>query len=229
MYLLKYILLSYFLVLSAIHSLKAQESRNKQSVKSTQLFFDDFSKDVIGKSPSNWVSNVSGEIVTLKSYPGKWLKMHAGGTYLPQINQNLPDKFTIEFDFIYEALGTDYNVTEITLFSKKQEDTFDDFSPGNNGIKIFLENFIVTYACYNQQKVDDKTAMEHRTDIIQTNKKVTVNIEVNNQHVKLFVNHKELINATACSETPLQLNTIRFNLWGSQAEPLISNFCVTKQ
>jgi len=224
---LKHHLLCYCLILTIL-SLKAQEPGNnnhQQNEKGTRIFFDNFSKDTVGKSPSNWESNVYGEVVTLKNYPGKWLKMHAGGTYLIQFNQTMPTAFSVEFDFIYQALGTDYNVTEIAIFEKKQGDTYDDFFPGNKGIKIFLENFIVSYLCYNQQKADDKKAMEHRTNIIRTNKKVKVLIEVNNQQIKLYVNQQKFLEATICLGN-MQFNAMRFHLWGSQAEPLISDFSI---
>jgi hypothetical protein len=198
-----------------------------KSQKGQLFFLDNFSKDTIGKSPSYWESNVRGEIVTVKNEPGKWLKMHASGTYLPIINKLFPDLFTLEFDFIYQALGTDYNITEITMFSDKPGDTYDVSFPGSAGIKIFLENFIVSYACYSGQKIDDQLAQEHRTNIIQTDKKVKVSIQVDKREVAVYIDGQKIMVAQRCPNTILPFNAMRFNLWGSQAEPLISNIRLT--
>jgi hypothetical protein len=190
------------------------------------IFADNFLKETLGKFPANWESNVHGEIISVKNEPGKWLKMHTGGTYMPLLTQNFPENFKVEFEFIYEALGTDYNITEITIFSKKPDEAYDVSFPGNDGIKIFLENFIVSYACYSQQKMDDKLAKEHRTNIIQTDKMVKVSIKVTHQEVNIYINNQHLL-TSRFSGTALPFNALRFHLWGSQAEPLISNLKIT--
>ncbi len=190
------------------------------------IFADNFLKEAIGKSPSNWESNVPCEIVSVKNEPGKWMNMHAGGTYVPLLTQNFPENFKLEFDFIYKALGEDYNITEITIFSQKPGGDNDIAFPGNEGLKIFLENFIVSYACYSQQKTDDKLAKEFRTNIIQTDKRVEVSIQVMHQEVNVSINHHQLITSRFPGSVAL-FNALRFHLWGSQAEPLISNLKIT--
>src|ERR1035437_7649073 len=95
------------------------------------ILADNFFKEAIGKFPSNWESNVPCEIVSVKNEPGKWLNMHAGGTYIPLLTQNFPENFKVEFDFIYKALGEDYNTTEITIFSQKPGGDNDVAFPGN--------------------------------------------------------------------------------------------------
>jgi len=196
--------------------------------KSNQIFTDDFSKEAVGNFPASWESNVRGEIVTVKNENGKWLKMHAGGTYIPPMSQNFPENFTLDFDFIYEALGENYNTTEITVYSKKPGEAYDVAFPGSNGLKIFLENFIVSCASYNQQKMDDKFAQEQRTHIIQASKKVKVSIRISNGELNVMINNKQMLTAPIAN-TPTPFNALRFHLWGSQAEPLISNLKITSK
>jgi hypothetical protein len=209
-----------FITILAVLPIKAQ--------KSSPIYADEFSKATVGNFPANWESNVRGEIVTVKNEPGKWLKMHAGGTYIPTLSQNLPGNFTIDFDFIYEALGENYNTTEITIYSKKPGEAYDVAFPGNNGLKIFLENFIVSCASYNQQKMDDKLAREQRTHIIQASKKVKVSIHISNGELNIIINNKQILTAPVAN-TATPFNALRFHLWGSQAEPLISNLKITSK
>jgi outer membrane protein OmpA-like peptidoglycan-associated protein len=59
---------------------------------------DDFTQDAIGDFPARWNTNVSGEIVTIAGKPGRWLKMTAGGFFLPEFITELPENFTLELD-----------------------------------------------------------------------------------------------------------------------------------
>jgi len=190
------------------------------------IFADNFLKETVGKFPANWESNVIGEVVSTRNESGKWLKMHAGGTYVPFLPQNFPENFKVEFEFIYEAFGDDYNTTEITIFSKKPCEAYDAAFPGSDGIKVFLENFIVSYASYTHEKLNDKLAKEYRSEIIQRDKKVEVSIQVLHQEINVYINNKQLLTSRFTGSVE-PFNTLRFHLWGSQAEPLISNLKIT--
>lgn len=66
----------------------------------TVIAFDDFMQDAIGDFPAKWNTNASGEIVTIASRPGRWLKMTAGGVFVPEFPAALPDNFTLEYDML---------------------------------------------------------------------------------------------------------------------------------
>jgi outer membrane protein OmpA-like peptidoglycan-associated protein len=60
---------------------------------------DDFTQDEIGDFPAKWNTNGSGEVVTLAGKPGRWLKVTRGGFFIPDFVSELPENFTLEFDF----------------------------------------------------------------------------------------------------------------------------------
>src|SRR5688572_12799891 len=66
----------------------------------TVIVFDDFTQDAIGDFPAKWNTNASGEVVTIASRPGRWLKMTGGGVFVPEFPAILPDNFTLEYDML---------------------------------------------------------------------------------------------------------------------------------
>ena len=200
-------------------------AQQTDSVSSSHaIFSDNFSKDVIGKFPLNWVSNRPGEVVAPRSLPGRWFKMHAQGTYLPKLAQDLPKNFTIDFDFIHQANSNGNNTTEITLFSKPKNAVNDSLFPGTCGVKIVLETFIVSCLCYNNLTPSDQKSTEFRSKIFQANNIVKISIKVEEQVLHVFVNGFECLKVPQCQNSNETLNAVRFYLWGSLAEPMISNF-----
>lgn len=203
---------------SCIHG----EAQDADTVKSNQLIFsDNFAMDPVGKFPANWLSNRPGEIVVHKS--GKWLKMHTEGTYLPLLSQDLPSSFTVEFDFIYQSIGNGNTTTELTLFGKSKDSPYDALFPGSSGVKIILETFIVSALGYNNHATGFRPSNEYRSKILQANTKARITIHVNDTALRILVNGFECLQIPQCWERRETLNAVRFYLWGSQAEPMISN------
>ncbi|MEO8855015.1 MAG: OmpA family protein [Ginsengibacter sp.] len=67
------------------------------------LAYEDFSQGAIGEFPLKWNTNSSGEIVTASGHTGNWLMINKKGLFLPEFINNLPDNFTLEYDFIYSS------------------------------------------------------------------------------------------------------------------------------
>ena len=84
---------------------------------------DDFTQDEIGDFPAKWNTNGSGEVVTLAGKPGRWLKVTKGGFFIPDFVTELPDNFTLEFDFtVAPSFDSSYalNVALAQLDNPKQ-------------------------------------------------------------------------------------------------------------
>ena len=62
------------------------------------LFHDDFGPDRQGDFPSKWDTNGSGEIMEVDG--DKWFRLKNASQFLPIINKNLPENYTIEFDLL---------------------------------------------------------------------------------------------------------------------------------
>jgi OmpA-OmpF porin, OOP family len=64
------------------------------------VYAEDFSQDVVGEFPLLWSTNNRGEVVTIKSQQGKWLRMFHGSHFIAPQLKRLPDNFTAEFDMV---------------------------------------------------------------------------------------------------------------------------------
>lgn len=72
------------------------------------LYSEDFQQDAIGEFPLNWNTGGKGEIVTLNSYPGKWLRMYENSSYLTSNKKEFTKNFTLEFDVIFQMKYNGY-------------------------------------------------------------------------------------------------------------------------
>ena len=71
---------------------------------------EDFSQDAVGDFPAKWNTNGSAEVVTIEAMPGKWLMLRntKEASFIPDFVRDLPDNFTLEFDFVYSGLEKKY-------------------------------------------------------------------------------------------------------------------------
>lgn len=89
------------------------------------IYFEDFSQDNVGDFPDKWNTNSSGEIVTIASIAGKWLKTVSEARYRPMIKgTEFPDNFTIEFDVVFKILEG-RNELDIDIFSASDDKQLD--------------------------------------------------------------------------------------------------------
>jgi outer membrane protein OmpA-like peptidoglycan-associated protein len=82
---------------------------------------DDFTQDAVGDFPAKWNTNASGEVVTVASRPGRWLKLAGTGYFVPEFISALPDDFTLEFDVLTPPTFEGYPLNLILA----------DLAPGN--------------------------------------------------------------------------------------------------
>jgi hypothetical protein len=104
---------------------------------STVLFTDQFDSTVGGKFPAKWVTDASGQVVTLQQYPGNWFSITNNGMYIPKLKGGLPKDFTVEFDLILANVNNSH-----TLFID-----FEDALNGN--FSVFPNNPYLQFRLYN--------------------------------------------------------------------------------
>lgn len=99
------------------------------------IYTEDFSQDAIGELPLNWNTNGKAEVVTLSSFPGKWLRIYQNALYLTANKDSFSKDFTIEFDailqmkpngwlypeFIFGFMSTEAEATNDNQFLKNME------------------------------------------------------------------------------------------------------------
>ncbi|MGI4750229.1 MAG: hypothetical protein ACRYFB_06325 [Janthinobacterium lividum] len=64
------------------------------------LYEDDFSLNPIGKMPTGWKTNGSGQVVKSPDFPEKWMQLQSFASYKITKPIKYPSKFTIEFDIV---------------------------------------------------------------------------------------------------------------------------------
>lgn len=98
------------------------------------VYTEDFSQDVIGELPLNWNTNGKAEVVTLNSFPGKWLRIYQNALYLTANKDSFSKNFTIEFDAVLQMKPNGWLYPELIFgFISTQNE------PANDN--IFLKDF----------------------------------------------------------------------------------------
>jgi hypothetical protein len=109
------------------------------------LYAEDFQQEAIGELPTNWNTSGSGEVTTLDKYPGQWLRLHKGFTYLSSNQKQFGENYTVEFDMILQLKNNGWMYPEVFfgLFASKNEP-----NGGNNFLKEYRKNSAVIAALF---------------------------------------------------------------------------------
>ena len=189
------------------------------------VFYDNFSQDNTGDFPGKWNTNGKGEVVTSNLYPGKWLKMRNGTTYLPSIaSSKFPDNYTFEFDMI--ANGEDrtgsFNIEFTSLTNKNQVPAASDPS-GNTGLFITTEmqadgaiRYLTQSFINKDGEVSDGGANTDINDLTiqgKAGEKFHVSITVNKQRLRYYINETKVLDLP--NVLPVgNYNAIILRMWG---------------
>lgn len=189
------------------------------------VFYDNFSQDNTGDFPGKWNTNGKGEVVTSNLYPGKWLKMRNGTTYLPSIaSSKFPDNYTFEFDMI--ANGEDrtgsFNIEFTSLTNKNQVPAASDPS-GNTGLFITSEmqadgaiRYLTQSFINKDGEVSDGGANTDINDLTiqgKAGEKFHVSITVNKQRLRYYINETKVLDLP--NVLPVgNYNAIILRMWG---------------
>ena len=194
------------------------------------IFFDDFSQDNIGDFPASWNTNSSGEVVTLNTIPGKWLKMQPDGYFVPDLKNKMPENFTVEYDLVYSYTNVgDAPDFGIAIISKTEGDLINALVPGNGGCEFRINPYSVSTIDWkegvygeNNKSVDNSYLQG------KNNRVVRISIAVQKERVRVYVDQEKVFDVPRMLYKGMVYDWIRFYS-GSQAEgytPYISNFRV---
>lgn len=107
------------------------------------LVFEDFSQDAVGDFPINWLTNSSGEVVTISDTPQRWLKLSNKGAFTITDVKQLPENFTLEFEVYVNSGSFSFyssflNIGFIETKKKNDYTKWDEYSNGKEGIIMRL-------------------------------------------------------------------------------------------
>lgn len=194
------------------------------------IFFDDFSQDNIGDFPALWNTNSSGEIVTLNTIPGKWLKMQTDGYFVPDLKSKMPENFTIEYDLVYSYTNVgDAPDFGVAIISKTESDLINGLVPGNGGCEFRINPYSVSTIDWKEgvygenNKTVDNSYLQQKNDQV-----VRISIAVQRERVRIYVDQEKVFDVPRMLYKGMVYDWVRFYS-GSAAEgytPYISNFRV---
>lgn len=198
----------------------------------TTIFYEDFAPDAVGDFPARWNTNVSGEVVTVNTAPGKWFKLKEGGGFIPDGISQLPDNFTVEFDVILKHNdemnpgGLYFDITD-----GQAQNKLDDLYPGKSGVRLYIDPRVYRATNFSEGDVG-KVSSNVDNDVIYKNqgKSVRVSIWRQKQRIRLYVNEAKLFDLPRVLPENTSINMIRFSTWDTGLDPqedaLVSNFRV---
>lgn len=108
------------------------------------IYTEDFQQDEVGEFPLNWNTAGKGDVVTLNSFPGKWLRLYENSLYLTSNKKEFSKNFTLEFDLILQMkyTGYTYPIISFGIFASNEDSTTDNkfltHQTGNQSSEIFL-------------------------------------------------------------------------------------------
>ena len=189
------------------------------------IFFDDFSSESIGDFPLQWLTNGSGEIVTLDQFEGRWFQITQSGYYIPEAKDAFTDNFTIEFDMVIlsdvgsETVGgIDFFLTSDDLNNPSQGS-----QPGQAGLKIRPDYETVFWNNWSEarewQGDEGQASFEFKAS-----QKYHMALWVQKQRVRMYANEQKVLDLPRGLQANYVYNTFRVEDFSDETTPLISNF-----
>jgi outer membrane protein OmpA-like peptidoglycan-associated protein len=79
------------------------------------LYNESFEQESIGELPAGWNTNGTGEVVIIKKYDSKWLRLHNPFVYLSANQKLFGENYTVEFDIIMQLKNNGWMYPEISV------------------------------------------------------------------------------------------------------------------
>jgi outer membrane protein OmpA-like peptidoglycan-associated protein len=177
---------------------------------------DDFSQDAIGDFPAKWNTNGSGEVVTLAGKPGRWLKVTRGGFFIPDFITDIPDNFTLEFDFtVAPTFDSSYalNVALAQLANPKQPAPWQS---SDNLFTVTVNPRPGGGASGMTTRENGSSAAGNSTSASQLNAKSNTPIHISvwrqRQRVRVYINQEKTWDVPRALLATAKLNALLFSL-----------------
>jgi len=189
------------------------------------IFFDDFSSESIGDFPLQWITNGSGEIVTLDQFGGRWFQITQSGYYIPEVKDPFTDNYTIEFDLlIVSDVGSQIpSAVDLYFLSGELANPALGSQPGQAGLKIQPSYDALFWNNWSE-------AREWQGDGGQVNFAFTaqqnyhISFWVQKQRVRMYINDQKTMDLPRGLQANYTYNMFRIDDNSEETTPLISNF-----
>jgi outer membrane protein OmpA-like peptidoglycan-associated protein len=189
------------------------------------IFFDDFSTETIGDFPAQWLTNGSGEIVTLNKFEGRWFQLTKTGYYIPEVKDKFTDNYTIEFDLvIFSDVDNQIPVVfDIYFLSGELANPALGSQPGQAGLKIQPTYETIFWNNWSEarewQGEEGQVAFTFKTMV-----KYHISFWVQKQRVRMYANEQKVLDLPRGLQANYTYNIFRFDDNSDETTPCIGNF-----
>jgi OmpA-OmpF porin, OOP family len=191
------------------------------------LYAEDFSQDAIGELSTNWNSDGSGEVITLEKYPGRWMRLHKGVSYLTANQATFGQNYTVEFDLILQLKNNGWMYPDflVSLLSGRE------LSPADNSLlKDYKQFSAVTARLVPSENNASRAVMESFTDGKQYFKSgivaigplqnwygqpMHIAIQVQKERFRCWINELKAFDVPKGVRTIDTMNQLRFEVGGT--------------
>ena len=184
------------------------------------IYAEDFSQDAVGELPLTWNSSGKGEVMTLNSQQGKWLRIYENNTYLSGNQKTFGENYTIEFDLMFyfepKVKGWVLPGWSFGLFSSGEVDPADNSllqeqGKFNNtevtfGFGSYRNAYVESEAERRRTFVSDK--MELGDVLSSFNKVVHYSIQVQKTRFRLWIDDRKVFDIPRAINTKDTMNQI---------------------
>jgi outer membrane protein OmpA-like peptidoglycan-associated protein len=189
------------------------------------IFFDDFSAESIGDFPAAWNTSGSGEIVSIKKFPGRWFQLTKGGYFIPEAKEAFTDNFTIDFDFVpLSASGLNYlDGLDFYLISGTLDDPNEGGAiPGKAGTKVSPGFDAVTWTNYSERDEGYKDRGSSAFEF-KVNEKYHIAFWVQKQRLRMYANEQKILDLPRGMIAGYEFNIFRIQT-NDDSAPALANF-----
>ena len=192
------------------------------------IFYDDFSSEAIGDFPAQWLTNGSGEIVTMEKLEGRWLQITKTGYYIPEAKDKFTDNYTIEFDMVIlsdigseTTGGIDFFLTSDDLNSPSLGS-----QPGQAGLKIRPDYETVFWNNWSEAREwqGDEGQASFK---FKPSQKYHIALWVQKQRVRMYTDEQKVLDLPRGLQANYVYNIFRMEDFSDESTPLISNFRIS--
>lgn len=179
------------------------------------LLFDDFSLDNIGDFPAKWNANGSGEVVTINDSSEKWLEIKPGfhTYYIPDLPQDLPEEYTIEFDLLVSGVDKKTSSTATLSVILDDNNTFKDGKDYVYAYIPFAQYIAIGVRLKNrisgQNTINNAINGDLREVVMN---RPHISIAVKKQRYRLWVNEKKYVDIPRMIGKDAPLKALKFGL-----------------
>jgi OmpA-OmpF porin, OOP family len=191
------------------------------------IYTEDFQQDEVGEFPLNWNTAGKGDIVTLNSFPGKWLRMYENSLYLTSNKKSFSKNFTMEFDLILQLKYTGYSYPMVAFgfFASNEDSTTDNkfltSQYDNQSAKIYIRlgennsSYTYLHSHLNRSNIF-RSENQELAKIEKFNNKIShIAVQVQEQRLRIWVNGEKKYDLPKALANKYNFNQLFFELSSS--------------